>query len=220
MQLHTTPFRLIFESQQIPPQDPALRVPFPQRFKKNKLDKQFSKFLDVFKKLYINIPFADALEQMSSYMKFMKDILSNKRKLEEYEMVALTEEWSAILQKKLPPKLKDLGSFTIPCSIGNFVFERALCDLGASINLMPLSIFRKLGLGEARPTIVSLQLADRSIKHPRGIIEDVLVKVDKFIFSANFIILDMEEDREIPIILGRPFLATSQALIDVQRGEL
>ena len=85
---------------------------------------------------------------------------------------------------------------------------------------MPLSIFRRLGLGEARPTTVTLQLVDRSLKHPKGVIEDVLVKVDKFIFPANFIMLDMEEDKEIPIILGRPFLATGRAMIDVQRGEL
>ena len=116
---------------------------------------------------------------------------------------------------KLPQKLKDPGSFTIPCTIGNSIFERALCDLGASINLMPLSIFKRLGLGEARPTTVILQLVDRSLKHPRGVIEDVLVKVDKFIFPANFIVLDMEEDKEIPIILGRPFLATGRAMIDV-----
>ncbi|XP_024023283.1 uncharacterized protein LOC112092155 [Morus notabilis] len=157
---------------------------------------------------------------MPSYVKFMKDILSNKRKPDDYETVALTEECSAILQKKLPQKLKDLGSFTIPSSIGNSIFEKALCDLGASINLMPLSIFKKLRLGEAKPTTVSLQLADRSIKHLRGIIEDVLIKVDKFIFPADFIVLDIEEDEEILIILGRPFLATGQALIDVQKGEL
>ncbi|XP_039143276.1 uncharacterized protein LOC120280481 [Dioscorea cayenensis subsp. rotundata] len=201
-------------------QDRFTRIPFPQRLKKNKLDQQFAKFLDVFKKLHINIPFAEALEQMPSYLKFMKEILSNKRKLKDYETVALTEECSAILQKKLPPKLKGPGSFTIPCSIGNVVFERALCDLGASINLMPLSIFKKLNLGEARPTTVTLQLADRSLKHPRGVIEDVLVKIDKFIFPADFIILDIEEDKDIPIILGRPFLATGRAIIDVQKGEL
>ena len=108
----------------------------------------------------------------------------------------------------------------IPCKIGNSIFERDLCDLGANINLMPLSIFRRLGLGEARPTTVTLQLADRSLKHPREVIEDVLVKVDKFIFPADFIVLDMEEDKEIPIILGRPFLATGRAMIDVQKGEL
>ena len=198
----------------------SIPVPYPQRLKKHKLDKQFTKFMDVFKKLHINIPFADALEQMPSYVKFMKDILSQKRRLADFETVNLTEERSAILQRKLPQKLKDPGSFTIPCTIGNAIFERALCDLGASINLMPLSIFKLLGLGEARPTTVTLQLADRSLKHPRGIIEDVLVKVDKFIFPADFIVLDMEEDKEIPIILGRPFLATGRAMIDVQRGEL
>ena len=103
--------------------------------------------MDIFKKLHISIPFAEALEKMSGYVKFMKDILSNKRKLGDYEIVALSEECSAILQKKLPPKFKDPGSFTIPCAIGNTVFERALRDLGASINLMSWSIFKKLKLG-------------------------------------------------------------------------
>ncbi|XP_062085655.1 uncharacterized protein LOC133791755 [Humulus lupulus] len=150
----------------------------------------------------------------------MKEILSKKRRLEDFEIVALTEECSAILQRKLPQKLQDPGSFTIPCTIGKFECKHALCDLGASINHMPLSVFRKLGLGEAKPTTITLQLADRSIKHPRGVIEDVLVKVDKFIFPTDFIVLDMEEDTTVPIILGRPFLATGQALIDVQKGEL
>ena len=179
----------------------SVPIPYPQRLKKHKLDKQFTKFMDVFKKLHINIPFANALEQMPSYVKFMMDILSQKRRLAYFKTVNLTEECSAILQRKLPQKLKDPGSFTIPCTIGNAIFERALCDLGASINLMPLSIFKRLGLGEARPTTVTLQLADRSLKHPRGVIEDVLVKVDKFIFPADFIVLDMEEDKEIPIIV-------------------
>ncbi|XP_062087035.1 uncharacterized protein LOC133793767 [Humulus lupulus] len=191
-----------------------------KRLQKNRLDKQFGKFLEVFKRLHINIPFAEALEQMPSYVKFMKDILSKKRKMEDYETVALTEECSAILQRKLPQKLRDPGSFTIPYTIGNFECKHALCDLRANINLMPLSVFKRLGLGEAKPTTVTLQLADRSLAHPRGIIEDVLVKVDKFIFPADFIVLDMEEDANVPIILGRPFLATRQALIEVQKGEL
>ncbi|KAL5546580.1 hypothetical protein UlMin_006267 [Ulmus minor] len=157
---------------------------------------------------------------MPKYAKFLKEVLSNKRRLEGNEKVMLTEECSAILQRKLPQKLKDPGCFTIPCTIGDFEFDKVLCDLGASINLMPLSIFRKLGLGEVKPTTVTLQLADRSIKHPRGIIEDVLVKVDKFIFPADFIVLDMEEDREVPLILGRPFLATGRTLIDVHQGKL
>ncbi|XP_065636347.1 uncharacterized protein LOC136070386 [Quercus suber] len=195
-------------------------IPFPQRLRKNNVDDQFSKFLSIFKQLHINIPLIEALEQMPKYAKFLKDIISKKRKLEEHETVMLTEESSAILQKKLPPKLKDPGSFTIPCTIGQSYFDRALCDLGASINLMPLSVFRKLGLGEVKPTTISLQLADRSIKYPRGVIENVLVKVDKFIFPADFIVLDMDEDEEIPLILGRPFLATGRTLIDVQQGKL
>ena len=112
-------------------------------------------------------------------------------------------------------RIKDLGSFTIPYAIGDAVFEKALCDLGASINLMPMSIIKKLNLGEARPTTVTLQLVDRSLTHLCDIIKDVLVKVDKFIFPVDFIILDMEEDKEVPIILKRPFLATRRALIDV-----
>lgn len=195
-------------------------VPYPQRFQKQKLDKQFAKFLEVFKKLQINIPFAEALEQMTSYAKFMKGILFRKESLEDFEIVALTEECSAVLQRKLPPKLKDPGSFTIPCSIGNMSFDKCLCDLGASINLMPLFVYTQLGLPAPKPTNIYLQLADRSVTYPRGIVEDILVKVDKFIFSADFIILDYEEYKDIPIILGRPFLATGRILIDVQKGEL
>ncbi|XP_057503556.1 uncharacterized protein LOC130787110 [Actinidia eriantha] len=150
----------------------------------------------------INIPFADALEQMPNYVKFLNDIISKKRRLEEFETVKLSEECSAILQKKLPQELKDQGSFSFACTIRNSFFDKVLCDLGASINLMPLFVCRKLGFGEMKQTIISLQLADRSIKYPHRIIEDVLVKVDKFIFPADFVVLDMEEDEEAPLILG------------------
>ncbi|XP_073152284.1 uncharacterized protein [Henckelia pumila] len=194
--------------------------PFPAALKRAKIDAQFGKFLDIFRKLHINIPFTEALMHMPSYAKFLKEILSSKRKIEEHAMVSLTENCSAIVQNKMQPKLKDPGSFSIPCEIGSINFHKALCDLGASINLMPFSVFRKLGLGEPKPTRMSLQLADRSIKYPRGIIEDVLVKVDKFIFPVDFVVLDMEEDLDMPLILGRPFLATGQALIDVQKGKL
>ena len=136
----------------------------------------------------------DALENMPSYVKFMKKILANKKKLGEYETIALTRECSAILQKKLPPKIKDPGSFSIPLSIGNSVAGKALCDFGASINLMLLSLFKRLKLGKAKMTTIILQLADRSYQHPRGVIENVLVKVDKFIFQEDFVILDMAEN--------------------------
>ncbi|XP_073137231.1 uncharacterized protein [Henckelia pumila] len=188
--------------------------------KKAKLDSQFGKFLEVFKKLNINIPFADALMKMPSYAKFLKEILSNKRKLEEHAMISLTKNCSALVQNKIPLKQKDPGNFSIPCVINDVQFDKALCDLGASINLMPYSVFRKLSLGEPKSTRMSLQLADMSIKYPRGIIEDVLVKVDKFIFPVDFVVLDMEKDLDMPLILGRPFLETGKALIDVQKGEL
>ncbi|PIN03167.1 DNA-directed DNA polymerase [Handroanthus impetiginosus] len=185
-----------------------------------KLKKQFQKFFAVFKKLHINIPFAEVLKQMRSYVKFMKDILSKKRRLDDYETVVLTEKCSAIIQNKLPPKLKNPESFTIPCTIGTHFSGRVLCDLGASINLMPYYIYCTLGLGEAKPASITLQLADRLLTYSKGLIEDILVKVNKFIFPADFIVLDMETDSEIPIILGRPFLATGRTLINGQKGEL
>ncbi|XP_062109167.1 uncharacterized protein LOC133819826 [Humulus lupulus] len=120
----------------------------------------------------------------------------------------------------LPPKLKDPESFTIPCTIGNTYCGMALCDLGTSINLMPMFVFKQLVIGEVRPTTFTLQLVERSLAHPDGKIEDVLVRVDKFIFPVDFIVLDYEVDREVPIILGRPFLATGRTLIGVQKGEL
>ncbi|KAI3716246.1 hypothetical protein L6452_23455 [Arctium lappa] len=195
---------------------PDLRdLPFPERLKTKNVDEQFKKFLDVFKQLHINIPLVEALEQMPNYVKFLKDILNKKRRLGEFETVTLTKEYSALLTCKIPPKLKDPRSFTIPCTIGGQEVGHALCDLGASINLMPLSVFKKLGIGEVRPTTVTLQLADRSLAYPKGKIEDILVKVDKFIFPADFLVLDYETDKDVPIILGRPFLATGRTLIDV-----
>ncbi|XP_057792692.1 uncharacterized protein LOC131009399 [Salvia miltiorrhiza] len=172
------------------------------------------------KEVHINIPLIEALKQMPSYAKFLKEVISNKRKMGENETVNLTEECSAVLQRKIPTKIKDPGSFTIPCDIGNDRFGKALCDLGASINLMPLSIFNKLEIGTIKPTTIALQMADRSVSYPKGIVEDVLVKVNNFIFPVDFVVLDMVEDKDVPLILGRPFLATGRALIDVAKGEL
>ena len=152
-------------------QVPTPCIPYPHKLKKGKLKKQFVKFLDIFKKLHINIPFMDALENMPSYVKFIKKILVNKKYFGEYETISLTEECSAILQNKLPPKLQDLSSFAIPFSIRNSLLGKSLCDLGASINLMPLSMFKRLNLGKAKPTTIMLQMADQSYKHPQGVIE-------------------------------------------------
>ena len=124
------------------------------------MDKQFTKFLELFKSLHINILFVDALAQMPTYAKFLKDILKNKKRLEDFETMKVNKECSAIIQNKLPLKLKDLGSFTILYTIGRYNFSKVLCDLGASINLMSYSVMQKLGLNEPKPTNVSLQLAD------------------------------------------------------------
>ncbi|XP_075079768.1 uncharacterized protein LOC142165020 [Nicotiana tabacum] len=157
---------------------------------------------------------------MPSYAKFLKEILSSKRKLEEVSVVMLREKCNVILQNKLPQKLGDPDSFTMPCTLGGVYFEKALYDSGASINLMSFSIFKKLDLGEIKDTSVSLQFADQSTKKPKGIIENVLVRVNKFVFPVDFIVLEMKECPNEPIILGRPFLATGRAIIDVHQGQL
>lgn len=126
-----------------------------------------------------------------------------------------------MLQQRIPRKLKDPGRFTIPCSIGQFHFSKTLCDLGASIKLMLLYVYNKLGIKTMRNTSIVLQFIDRLIKKPTGILEDILVRVDMFIFPTDFVILDMEDkEQEIPIILGQLFLATRRTLIDMQKGEL
>jgi hypothetical protein len=176
--------------------------------------------MQLFSQHHMNIPFGEALDQMPVYVKFMEDLLTGRRKPKDDENIALSENCSVILQKKLPPKLKDPGAFTIPCSIGPVDIGRALCDLGVRINLMPLSMMKKLGCGEPKPTRMTLNLADRSISHPFGVLEDVLVKVNELVFPADFVILDMAEDEDMPLILGRPFLATGRALIDVEMGQL
>ncbi|KAK5785234.1 hypothetical protein PVK06_039799 [Gossypium arboreum] len=157
---------------------------------------------------------------MPNAMKFLKEILANKQKLDEASHVELNTVCSAILQNKLPNKLKDPGSFTIPCLISSLDVNHALADLGASINVMPYKMFKKLGLGKPKQTRMSIQLVDKTIRFPRGIIEDVVVKFDKFIFPIDFIVLDIDEDSNTSLILGRPFLATAKTIIDVGTGEL
>ncbi|XP_075076905.1 uncharacterized protein LOC142163510 [Nicotiana tabacum] len=157
---------------------------------------------------------------MSGYAKMMKDLISRKFDFQDLATVTLTQTCSAVVTRPIAEKLSDPGSFTIPCTIGNFAFAKALCDLGASINLMPLAIYKRLGIGRAKPASMLLQLADRTVKRPSGILDDVLIQVGKFVFPANFVILDYKVDEEIPIILGRPFLATRRALIDCETGEL
>jgi len=199
---------------------PVRDVSYPHAPSRKDRDRQFARFTDVLKRLQINIPFTEALEQMPTYVRFMKELLTKKRKIPDQETFELEAGCSAIIQKSLPQKFRDPGSFTLPVTIGNLTMGRALLDLGASINLIPLSMLKKIGEVEVKPTRMTLQLADRSIKHPYGIVEDMIVKVDKFLFPVDFVVMDMEEDAAVPLILGRPFMKTAKIIIDVDKGEL
>ncbi|CAL2229973.1 unnamed protein product [Prunus armeniaca] len=137
--------------------------------------------METFKKVQINIPLLNAISRISKCAKFWKDLCTNKRRFKEHEQVALSEEVSAVLKRKLPPKLKDPGSFSIPCIVSDFKFQKAMLDLGVSINLMPHHVYEKLNLGELQATSVSIQLAVRTIRYPKGILKDVLVKVEELI---------------------------------------
>ena len=174
----------------------------------------------MFKKIEINIPFSEALTKMPHYAKFMKDILSKKRKIAEEGIVILTATCSAVIQKSLPEKMQDPGIFTIPYKIGQADMGKELCEIEANINLMPLSVVKRLILRELTPTTMTLQMEDRTLANLEGILEDVLIKVGKFIFLVDFVVIDIEEDKQVPLLLGRPFLATRAALIDVKKGEL
>ncbi|XP_068492199.1 uncharacterized protein [Phaseolus vulgaris] len=199
---------------------PIKDVPYPHAPTKKCKERQFARFMDILKRLQINIPFTEALKKMPTYAKFMKELLTKKRKFNDQEIVELEAGCSAIIQKSLPQKSRDPGSFTLPVTIGNLTVGKALLDLGASINLMPSSMLKKIGDVEVKPTRMTLQLADRSIKYPHGIVQDLLVKVDKFLFPVDFVVMDIEEDVEVPLILGRPFMKTAKVIIDVDKGKL
>ncbi|XP_074299859.1 uncharacterized protein LOC141631032 [Silene latifolia] len=171
----------------------VIKLHFPRRLKNTKVEQQFDKFLEVVK---------------------------NIQSFNEVETNAFTEECSALLQRMSPPKLKDPGSFSIPCTIGTHIIEKSLCDLGVSVSVMPYSVCEKQNMGHLKVTNVTLQTADRTIKRPLGVLENVPVKIGKFYILVYFIVLDMAEDTQIPIILGRPFLHTAGAIIYVKQGRL
>ncbi|XP_024036883.1 uncharacterized protein LOC112096899 [Citrus clementina] len=197
--------------------------PFPSRFTKSKKEEQEKDILETFRKVEVNIPLLDAIKQIPRYAKVLKELCTSKRKLRGDEKVHMGENVSAVLQKKLPPKCKDPGMFTIPCKIGSVRVEKALLDLGASINVMPRSIYSSLNIGPLKETGVIIQLADRSNAYPDGVLEDVLVQVNELVFPADFYVLDMEDDNSsnsIPILLGRPFLKTARTKMDIHKGTL
>ncbi|GJZ30963.1 reverse transcriptase domain-containing protein [Tanacetum coccineum] len=168
----------------------------------------------------INVPLVDVLDRMANYGKFLKELVSNKHKLEQISSAFLSDESSAIIQNKVPPKLRDSGSFLIPCNFNKAFSCNALADHDARINLMPYSLYAKLSLETFKPTKISVRLVNRSFQYPIGIAENMLVKVGKFTFPVDFVILEMEEDSKVPLILGRPFLYTTDAVIRVKHKQL
>ena len=190
---------------------------FPQALRgKKKITNQIE-IWEVLRQVKVNIPLLDMIKQVPAYAKFLKDPCTIKRGLCIEKKAFLTEQVSAIIQSKTPVKYKDPGSPTISVNIGRNCIDKAMLDLGASVNLLPYSVYKQLGLGELKPTNITLSLTDRSVKIPKGIVEDVLVKVDKFYYPVDFIVLDTEPitvgPNHVPIILGRPFLATSNGVM-------
>jgi len=213
---------------------PTLEIPYEPRFpspERLKAPSHFGKqrekiqdMMEVFKQVNINLPLLDASKQVPAYAKFLKDLCTQKQQTRANtpKKVFLTKQVRSILQDSLPPKFKDPGAPTISCIIGDHKIDKALLDLGARVNLFPYSVYLQLGLGELKPTPIILQLADRSIKKPRGIIEDVIIQVNNFYFPVDFIVLDTEPvanpKKMIPVILGCPFLATANENINCRTG--
>ena len=196
--------------------------PFPQALQKNKNFVNQTEMLEVLRKVKVNIPLLDMIKQVPTYAKFLKDLCTVKKGFNVNKKAFLTEQVSAIIECKTPVKYKDPGCPAISVNIGGINVEKALLDLEASVNLFPYSMYKHLGLGELKPTSITLSLAYRSIKIPNGTIEDVLIQVDRFCYPVDFVVLDTEPiamgSNHVPIILGRPFLATSKAIINCRNG--
>ena len=196
--------------------------PFPHALRKKKNYVNRTEMLEVLWQVKVNIPFLHMIKQVPTYEKLLKDLCTVKRGFNVNKKAFLTEQVSAIIECKTPVKYKDLGCPTILVNIGGISVEKALPDLGASVNLFPYSMYKQLGLGELKHTSITLSLVDRSIKIPKGNIEDVLIQVDRFYYPVDFVVLDTEPvavgANHVPIILGRPFLATSNAIINCRNG--
>ncbi|GJR66728.1 reverse transcriptase domain-containing protein [Tanacetum coccineum] len=195
-----------------PKPNPKSSIPYPSRLNDQKLrekaNNQMEKFFQIFQDLHFDISFTDALILMPKFASTIKSLLSNKEKLFELARTPLNEHCLAVFLKRLPQKLRALDKFLIPCDFLGMDVCLALADLGASINLMPLSVWKKLSLPELTPTCMTLELADRSISRPIGVAEDVFIKVGKFNFPADFVVVDFNVDPRVPLILGRSFLKT------------
>ncbi|GJW40665.1 RNA-directed DNA polymerase, eukaryota, reverse transcriptase zinc-binding domain protein [Tanacetum coccineum] len=192
-------------------------IPFPNRLKQHAEEALVCKTMKSLKKIRINRPLLKEIMQTNHYPKYMKDLLANKQLTEEDDEVSMNPRCSALLQNQLPPKENDPGSFILPCSIRRLDFNNALADLGASISIMPFSMFKCLGIGKLKPINKVIKIADNTKCIPKGIVKNLLIKINKFILPIDFIILNLFEDFRMPVILGRPLLATAYAKVDIFR---
>ncbi|KAK1616932.1 hypothetical protein QYE76_022449 [Lolium multiflorum] len=192
------------------------QMPFPAKKLKSKEEEHYNKFCDWMKPLFLQIPLTDAIK-LPPYSKYMKDIVTNKRKVPNEEISTMLANYS--FNGKIPKKLGDPGIPTIPCSIKNNYVRTALCDLGAGVSVMPFSLYKRLDLDKLIPTDISLQMADKSTAIPVGLCENVPVQVTQHcLILTDFVVLEMPEDDNMSIILGRPFLNTAGAIIDCNKG--
>jgi hypothetical protein len=201
--------------------------PFPMSSFRSKKEDKEKEILEVFMKVELNITLIEAIKQIPKYAKFLKELCTMKRayKLKGYETISMGEVVYAAVQKNMHLKQKTPGAYTIPCVFGNASFKRALCNLGASISVMPKHVYDSLSLKPLIKTSIVIQLADRSFVYPLGVIEDVLVKIDSSVISCDFYILDVERDscdssNNTPILFGRPFLKTVNMKIDCGKDTL
>ncbi|GJW97307.1 hypothetical protein Tco_0179115 [Tanacetum coccineum] len=188
---------------------------FPKRLEQHAEEALVHETMESLKKIRINRPLLKEIRQTDNYAKHIKNLVANKPRTEEDEDVRLNHMCSALFQNQLRPKEQDPGSFILPCSIRRLDFNNALADLGASISIMPLSMYKRLGMGKLEPIDMIIEMADNTKRTPKGIVRNLLIKIDKFIFPVDFVILEMVEDFRIPIILGRPLLAITRATIDI-----
>nr|GEY18110.1 reverse transcriptase domain-containing protein [Tanacetum cinerariifolium] len=188
--------------------------------RRDQANEQINKFYEIFKDMSFKISFTDALILMPKFASTLKVLIGNKEKLSEMARTPMNEHCLAVILNKLPRKLRDPGKFLILCELPRMDECLALTDLGASINLMPLSVWEAFSLSKLTPTCMTLKLADRSVSKPIGIAKDVSVKVGVFHFPADFVVVDFEPDPRVPLIIERCFLKTGRALIDVHKGEL
>ncbi|XP_071729243.1 uncharacterized protein [Rutidosis leptorrhynchoides] len=197
-------------------------VPYPKALRKDRLAAQYKKFQDMMKNVSINLPITDVLKGMPNYGRFIKELILERGKYHEETSFFIEEECNKILasRPRIPKKLGDPEKFIFPCNFGDSEVFDALADLGASINLIPHLLYERLGLGPLKPTRIRIRLANHSFDTAIGITEDILVSIDTLVFPVDFVIMEMKEDLRVPLILGKPFLATADTIILVKHNQI